>query len=168
MGALSLASWLRQHQASVVEAWVNFSADRAANLVSILVISVTFAMPLLLHVAHHNVTAVLGQLGSSSQATLFMDRDATLEEANKLANRLRSDQRLGEITLIDKASALAEFSEISGLQTAIGSLPTNPLPHSLVILGTEIEGNFRTSVTLRCSFYVHSRPWDCTDHSEHD
>jgi cell division transport system permease protein len=129
-GSGSLATWIRQHRASVAEAWANFGSDRG---VSVLVVGVTFAIPLLLHVAHHNVAAVIAQLGSSAQATLFMDTGATLDDARELAARLNSDPRLGDVTLIDKEAALVEFAENSGLQTMVGTLTTNPLPHTLVV-----------------------------------
>jgi stress-induced morphogen len=78
-----------------------------------------------------------------------MDNDATLEYANELAARLSSDLRVGEISLIDKASALAELAQPTGwcgdhFRIAVRSKALRG-PRSQLLLYAE---------QLRCSGYL--------------
>ena len=76
---------------------------------------------------------LVGSLGSHPHATLFLDRDVSHEQAQAIADSLALDLRLGEIKLIDRDAALADFAGSSGLENILATLATNPLPHTLVI-----------------------------------
>ena len=109
--------------------------------------------PLGLQLLQSNILVLVETLGSRPYATLFLEREISLGQARELADSLALDRRLGEITLIDREQALAEFADSSGLENVLETLPSNPLPHTLVIeidaehflgqLGKKLEAELR-------------------------
>ena len=146
-------AWLRQHRSSITDTRANFRTNRGAIVLSILVIGITMALPLGLQLLQSNILVLVETLGSRPHATLFLEREIPLGQARDLADSLARDRRLGEITLIDREQALAEFADSSGLENVLASLPSNPLPHTLVIeidaehflgqLGNKLEAELR-------------------------
>jgi cell division transport system permease protein len=118
---------------SVADTLSNLRSNRGTLILSVLVIGVTLALPLGLHVVQENFVAVVSRLGSRPQATLFLELKATRADAEALADALRPDRRFEAIHVIDKDEALSEFKQFSGLDEVIDTLIENPLPHTLVI-----------------------------------
>jgi len=100
---------------------------------SILVIGVTLSLPLGLIIAQMNFETVTANLGSSPEATLFLENDGTLDSANDLARALRADSKVRDARVIDKTTALTEFAGASEIDLIIESLDENPLPHAVVL-----------------------------------
>lgn len=136
--------WLLQHRTSITDTVAQLRSNTGSVVLSVLVIGVTLALPLGLNVLQENFYSVVSQLGSRSQATLFLVPSATRAEAEALARSLGHDQRLGQITVVYNDQALAEFAQSSGLGDVITTLAENPLPHALVIeiKPSRFEGEF--------------------------
>jgi len=131
--ARSQTAWLRQHLVSIADTMSNLRSNRGSVVLSVLVIGITLALPLGLHVVQENFVAVVSRLGSRPQATLFLEGKATRADAETLADALRLDRRFEAIRVIDRDAALAEFGRFSGLGETIDTLHENTLPHTVVI-----------------------------------
>lgn len=141
--ARSRTAWLRQHRASLLDTIANLRANSGAAVLSVLVIGVTLALPLGLHVMQGNLATLVGRLGSRPQATLYLEQTATRSDAEALVAALGADDRLGAVRLIDKEAAWAEFAELSDLDGAVVPLADNPLPYTVVVQlgGAPLDGD---------------------------
>jgi cell division transport system permease protein len=146
IGGRKGSAWLPQHRASVADTIGDLRSNVGAVVLSVLVIGVTLALPLGLHVLLENFHGLVARLGSRPQATLFLDPSGSRADAEALARTLRRDHRLGPIRVIDNDQALSDFERSSGLGGVIEALAENPLPQ---VLSVEIDFSRFDDVEVR-------------------
>jgi cell division transport system permease protein len=92
------------------------------------VIAISLALPAGLYVVLGNV----GQLGdswdNSTQISLYLKPAASLDQASKLAGRLKLHKYIKQVSVISKEQGFALFRENSGFGDALEFLDENPLP----------------------------------------
>lgn len=127
------SAWLRQHRASLRDTLVNIRLNRLAIAMSVLVIGVTLALPVGLHVLQVNFLALTAELGAVPEVSLFLESSATRAVAEDIAARLREDERVARVTLIDRDEAFAALAADPALGVAAQSLAVNPLPYAVAL-----------------------------------
>jgi cell division transport system permease protein len=91
-------------------------------------------------VALNNAEQFSGNLESSSQITVFVDKsadEAVIDEIQEQLNKLSGIQKL---TVISAQEALDEFKRYSGFGSALQFLDENPLPVTILVQPTISEG----------------------------
>jgi cell division transport system permease protein len=83
-----------------------------------------------------NLETVTGGWEGSPRISLFLHEDVSRDEAEDLAESLARADDVMAVESIDPDTALAEFRQLSGLDSALDLLDENPLPEMLVILPT--------------------------------
>lgn len=130
------SAWLRQHRASVRDTLIGIRLNIVGISMSVLVIGVTLALPVGLHVLHMNFLSLTDDIGAVPEVSLFLEPSATRAMAETIATNLRADERVVNVEVIDRDAALAALTSDSGFGAAAQSLEVNPLPYAVAL---EIE-----------------------------
>jgi cell division transport system permease protein len=125
--------WLERHFQTLVGSLGRLWQQPFATLLTIVVIGIALALPACLHVLVQNVRSASGGWSSALDISVYMKPDASLEQAQRAAERIRQRRDVDAVTLIEADAALAEFRRNSGFGAALDALKDNPLPHALVV-----------------------------------
>lgn len=132
-GPSAPSAWLRQHRASLRDTLIGIRLNRLGIAMSVLVIGVTLALPVGLHVLHQNFLALTADLGAVPEVSLFLEKSATRAVAEAIADRFAGDERVVKATVIDRDAALAALTTDSALGVAAQTLAVNPLPYAVAL-----------------------------------
>ena len=129
----SLSIWIGRHFNMAGQSLVRLLRQPFASLMIVLVIAVTLALPAALNLIVKNAAAVSGSWDNALDFSVFLRRDVSLADAQKLAQLIGQRADVGDVALISAEQALAEFKQQSGFGDAMDQLSQNPLPHTLVV-----------------------------------
>jgi cell division transport system permease protein len=104
-----------------------------ATLLNVVVFGIALALPSGFYVGLDNLELFSRQLTSKPQLSLFLTADASSEDADQIAQRLRRDADVGRFRFIPRDAALAELEQASGMSDVLAELDSNPLPHAFVV-----------------------------------
>lgn len=104
-----------------------------ASLMTLAVIGIALALPTALYLTLSNLQAVSGQWKQATQISLFLKQNIDDAQALALGKQLRQRTDVGDVQIITRAQALAEFRELSGFGAALDALQDNPLPAVLIV-----------------------------------
>jgi cell division transport system permease protein len=105
----------------------------AASTMTVLVIGIALALPAGLFVLLKNVETVSSQWDDASQISLFLHHNTTDVRGKQLAEQLLTWPDINAVNYQSAKDSLAEFRQLSGLDTLLDTLPSNPLPPVIVI-----------------------------------
>ncbi len=128
-----LSIWIGRHFNMAGQSLVRLLRQPFASLMIVLVIAVTLALPAALNLIVKNAAAVSGSWDNALDFSVFLSRDVSLADAQKLAQLIGQRADVGNVALISAEQALAEFKQQSGFGDAMDQLSQNPLPHTLVV-----------------------------------
>jgi len=128
-----LSIWIGRHFDMAGQSLVRLLRQPFASLMIVLVIAVTLALPAALNLIVKNAAAVSGSWDNALDFSVFLNRDVSLADAQKLAQLIGQRADVGDVALISAEQALAEFKQQSGFGDAMDQLSQNPLPHTLVV-----------------------------------
>jgi cell division transport system permease protein len=128
-----MKQWLERHAQTLVGSLGRLWQQPFATLLTVIVIGIALALPACLHVLVQNVRSASGGWNNALDISIYMKPDATLEQAQRAAERIKQRRDVDEVTLIEADEALADFRRSSGFGTALDALKDNPLPHALVV-----------------------------------
>lgn len=135
-------AWLAHHQQVAIETLIRLLQNPFSSVLTWLVIAISLTLPGALWMGLDNTTQLSNQFQASGRITLYLDQSSTIEEGNALVQRLKRLDNVVNTEFIDADTALAEFRESSGLQSALDFLPNNPLPATVYVeppLGLDTE-----------------------------
>ena len=125
--------WALRHVSTCVGALGRLAKQPFANLMTILVIAVTLAVPAAMHLMIKNAQSISGKLENALDFSVYLTSDTTLDEAKNLAKIIEQRADVESVVFVSAEDALAEFKEHSGFGSALDHLEGNPLPHTLVV-----------------------------------
>ncbi|MCE3286243.1 MAG: hypothetical protein K0R70_2499 [Steroidobacteraceae bacterium] len=128
-----MKQWFERHAQTLVGSLGRLWQHPFATLLTVIVIGIALALPACLHVLVQNVRVASGGWNNALDISVYMQPDATLDQAKRAAERIRQRRDVDEVTLIEADAALEEFRKHSGFGTALDALKDNPLPHALVV-----------------------------------
>jgi cell division transport system permease protein len=109
------------------------SQQKLATLLTMLVIGIALALPACLHLLVVNAKAATGQWNSALDLSVYLKRPTSVDEARRIAERIRQRRDVAHVELITAEDGLKEFRRESGFGSAIDALNENPLPHALTV-----------------------------------
>jgi cell division transport system permease protein len=115
------------------------------------VIGVALALPLLLYVFLENARTVSGNLNDAFDLSVYLDRKAETGRSQALAKQLRLRGDVAAVRVISADEALASFRGNSGFGKALDVLKDNPLPDTLVVTPTLDAGTPQGTENLRAA-----------------
>jgi cell division transport system permease protein len=127
--------WMRHHRYALLIALRRLWAQPFSSLSNILVISLTLAVPIIAASVLVSAQPVVRQIPVSPEVTLFLKRASTADQARQLAMQLRQDHDNDVLSarVVTRDQALKTLKENPSWTDALSVLPTNPLPHAIVI-----------------------------------
>lgn len=138
--------WVLRHVSTCVGALGRLARQPFASLLTILVISVTLAIPAVMHLVVKNARAISGNWDNALDFSVFLKGDISRADAETLLQIVRQRADVESVTLVTADDALEEFRELSGFGAALDHLGHNPLPHTLVVRPS--PSNTEMSITL--------------------
>ena len=138
--------WLGRHVATAADSLGRLVRQPFASLMTVLVISVTLALPAAAHLVIKNVQSLSGNWDNALDFSLYLEAETPAEDAVRLAGIIGQRADVQSVTLIPADDALEEFKLQSGFGPALDHLSVNPLPHTIVI--RPAPGNTEQSLTL--------------------
>jgi len=140
-----MKQWLERHVQTIVGSLGRLWRQPLATLLTVLVIGIALALPACLHVLVQNVRAASGGWNNALDVSVYLKQGTSLDDARKVADRVRQRRDVADVTLIPADKAFEEFSRSSGFGEALGALKDNPLPHALIVRPAE---DFRDPVMV--------------------
>ena len=98
------------------------------------VIAIALALPSGLLIWLQSAKQLSEHWHNSNIMSVFLKIDSQEREARKLANTIRQWPQVQRVDFISKEQGLQQFKHLSGLEGALQSLDSNPLPHVLSVL----------------------------------
>ena len=126
--------YLERHLQALIGSLGQLYRQRMNTLLTALVIGVSLALPASLLLGLATLRQATAGWDGDARLTAYLKTDLPDADASALAGSLRKDLAgQADVTLIDRAQALAEFERSSGLGEALALLGENPLPAALVL-----------------------------------
>ena len=107
-----------------------------ANLMTVIMIGITLALPASLFVMLHNTQGLTQGWNDSARVSLFLQADIKGDQMSDLLQRLLSRPDVAEVTYISPEQGLAQLQQDLGIDDVMEKLPTNPLPGVIEVLPT--------------------------------
>tara|TARA_B100000686_G_C16597797_1_gene866984 strand:- start:123 stop:1040 length:918 start_codon:yes stop_codon:yes gene_type:complete len=121
------------HYKNFLEALQRIKQQPVGNLMTIVVIGIALALPTGLRVMVNNLSMISESWNSATDFTVYLEMSIDEKSANDLARDIEQRSGVGDVVLITREEALADFQEYSGFGEALDTLGENPLPHALII-----------------------------------
>jgi cell division transport system permease protein len=130
---LGLRAWREQHLYSLFSSLGRIAARPLATLLTLLVMALALAMPLLLFVLLDNAQQLRGDMQQAGAISVFLKPNQDAAVAETLAKRVRARAGVASVTVKTPEQGLQEFRSQSGFADAMKVLRENPLPAVLVV-----------------------------------
>ena len=125
--------WILRHVSTCIGALGRLAKQPFANLMTVLVIAVTLALPAALHLVIKNARSISGNLENALDFSVYLTANTTAADAENLASIIEQRADVESVVFVSADDALEEFREHSGFGPALDHLEGNPLPHTLVV-----------------------------------
>lgn len=130
---LGLRAWREQHLYSLFSSLGRIAARPWATLLTLLVMALALAMPLLLFVLLQNAQQLRGDMQDAGAINVFLKPNQDAAAADALARRLRARAGIASVVVKTPEQGLQEFRSQSGFADAMKVLHENPLPAVLIV-----------------------------------
>jgi cell division transport system permease protein len=124
---------LRQHAQALRSAFAKLFAQPLVSAVSIVVMAIALALPLLFAVVVKSAFSATARLDTEPHVNVFLTLDAGPEDVKRIEAAIRASDAVAGVRFIPREEALKELRANSHLADVIDSLEKNPLPHAFTI-----------------------------------
>jgi cell division transport system permease protein len=131
---------LRRHGHALADALRRMGAQPVASLLSILVLGVAIAVPVVAAVMLKSVAATTASFDTEPHVNVYLALDAADADAKRVGDALRSTPDVSAVRFIPRAEALAELKSTTHLADLLASLDRNPLPDAFTVRMRTTDG----------------------------
>ncbi len=128
-----MSTWMRLHFQALGAALARLAAQPFASAVSLGVLAVAMALPLVAWVALHSIGAATAGLDTEPHANVFLALDATDEDVKRVGETLRAHPEAASVRFVSRTEALAELKATTHLAELLAAMERNPLPHAFTV-----------------------------------
>jgi cell division transport system permease protein len=128
-----LTPWLRMHAHAALEALARLARAPVASILSILVLGIAIALPVVAAVALRSVGTAAAAIDAEPHVNVYLELGATDEDVKRVGDALRAHPDAARIQFIPREQALAELKSTSHLAEVLSALDRNPLPHAFTV-----------------------------------
>lgn len=125
--------WLQLHLHAFGEAARRLAAQPVASALSILVLALAIALPVLAAVALRTLGAATAGVDTDPHINVYLTLDAGDDDVKRVGEALRANPEAARVRFISRAEALAELKATSHLGDILATLDRNPLPHAYTV-----------------------------------
>lgn len=133
MMKLNIHNYFLRHMQVMLYSLGQLWRTPAASAMTVMVIGIALALPAGLYVLLKNVEQVSSQWEDASQISLFLQHNTPDNRGKQLAEQLLTWPDINAVHFQSSQDSLAEFRQLSGLDSLLDTLPSNPLPPVIVI-----------------------------------
>lgn len=145
-----------QHLYSAASSLGGLWQRRGATLLTVLVMGLALALPLLLHLAVRNLETFGGSLREAREISVFIDPAAGADAVAAYAEALEARDDVVSVLLREPADGLAEIGQLPGFEEALALLDDNPLPPVLLVAPSKAAD----AATIRAlAEFIETAPW---------
>ena len=147
----AVEAWLARHAQTFLGSLGRLIRHPLATAMTVAVIAVALALPLLLNVLLQNTRMLSSHWNQAFDVSVYLTRKADADRAQALAKQLRARPDVAAVRVITADQALAEFRDSSGFGKALDALESNPLPNTLVVTPTVTASTVQATTALKTS-----------------
>jgi cell division transport system permease protein len=133
---VNIQAYFARHAQTLIGSLGRIVNQPFATLMTMGVVAVALALPLLLNLFLTNVRSATGNWNDAFDLSVYIDKRASAARVASLAKQLRLRGDVAAVRIITADQAMAEFRDDSGFGKALDALNDNPLPDTLVITPT--------------------------------
>jgi cell division transport system permease protein len=158
---VNVGAYFSRHAQVLVGSLGRLARQPLAAFMTMAVIGIALALPLLLDVFLQNARVAAGSLNAAFDLSVYLDKKASADRAaggpadagraQSLAKQLRLRGDVAAVRVITADEALASFRSGSGFGRALDVLQENPLPDTLVVTPTLDAGTPQGTEALRAA-----------------
>jgi cell division transport system permease protein len=126
-------TWLRLHLHALGEALRRLASQPLGSSLSVLVLAIAIALPVVAAIALRSVGAAAAHLDTDPHVNVFLALDATDEDVKRVGAALRAHPEAAAVRFIPREQALSELKETTHLAEILAALDRNPLPHAYTV-----------------------------------
>ena len=128
-----IQAYFARHAQTLVGSLGRMVSQPFATLMTMGVIALALALPLLMNLLLTNVHTATGNWSDAFDLSVYLDKKVSANRVAALAKQLRQRGDVAAVRVITAEQALAEFRRDSGFGEALDALADNPLPDTLVV-----------------------------------
>lgn len=128
------SAWLLHHFQSLIFSLGKVYRSPSSTLMTVAVIGITLTLPSGFYLLLKNIQSISGDLRASTQITLYLKMDLSLDKAQQFNKQLRSRTDIIDTVFISNSQALQDFKKNSGFGKSLDHLESNPLPHTIIVM----------------------------------
>ena len=125
--------WLRMHAHACAEALGRLARQPFAALLSILVLGIAIALPVIAAVALRSVGAAAAAIDAEPHVNVYLELGANDEDVKRVGQALRAHPDAARVIFVPREQALAELKATTHLAEVLAALDRNPLPHAYTV-----------------------------------
>jgi cell division transport system permease protein len=148
---VNVGAYFSRHAQVLVGSLGRIAEQPLAAFMTMAVIGVALALPLLLNLFLQNARTASGNLNAAFDLSVYLDKKADAGRAQALAKQLRLRGDVAAVRIITADEALSDFRVGSGFGKALDALKDNPLPDTLVVTPTLDAGTPQGTESLRAA-----------------
>ncbi len=127
-----MASYLSLHKQQGSQALRDLFSRPLGNLLTVLVLGFSLALPTTLFMLAKNVIAVTNEWNSPNQLTVYLKKMPN-SRAQAFGESLKNRDDIGFVQYISPEEGLIQFRQIQGFEQAVNLLDENPLPAVIAV-----------------------------------
>jgi cell division transport system permease protein len=133
---VNIRAYFARHAQTLIGSLGRIVNQPFATLMTMAVIAVALALPLLLNLFLQNVRSATVNWNDAYDLSVYMDKRAGANRVQATAKQLRQRTDVAAVRVITAEQALTEFRSDSGFGKALDALSDNPLPDTLIVTPT--------------------------------
>ena len=133
---MNIEAYFARHAQTLIGSLGRIVNQPFATLMTMGVVAVALALPLLLSLFLSNLSAATGNWNDAFDLSVYMNKKASAARAASVAKQLRQRGDVATVRVITADQALAQFRNDSGFGKALDALSDNPLPDTLIVTPT--------------------------------
>ena len=133
---MNIQAYFARHAQTLLGSLGRIVNQPFATLMTMGVVAVALALPLLLSLFLSNMSAATGNWNNAFDLSVYMNKKASAARVATVAKQLRQRGDVATVRVITADQALAEFRDDSGFGKALDALSDNPLPDTLIVTPT--------------------------------
>jgi cell division transport system permease protein len=148
---MSIGTYFTRHAQVLVGSLGRILRTPFATLMTMGVVAVALALPMLLNLFLQNAQSASGNWNAAYDLSVYMDKKGGAARAQSLAKQLMKRADVAAVHVISAEQALAEFRRDSGFGKALDVLSDNPLPDTLIVTPSLAASSPEGTQTLKAA-----------------
>lgn len=145
-------TYLMLHAQALFSSLGRMSRNSFTSAMTIIVMAIAISLASGFYLLVVNMQQLTGEIETSNQISLFLKPAVSDNSGKKLADRIKKNSAIEQVTVITKQQGLEQFKEYSGFGDALNVLESNPLPTVIQVLPKNTLSDLNAIESLMLEF----------------